>query len=103
MTIWRCNSCRGTYSDLSADGVPYFHACAPVTRTYIRQGQGPETLLAGEMPAGAVVVRVDSVEHPDTRDENLRQVEQVNPAGKVGLVSVAKSEGRGRTEVTGAS
>lgn len=27
----RCLSCGGTYDPISADGVPYFHVCPPIT------------------------------------------------------------------------
>jgi hypothetical protein len=29
MARWRCNACRGTYTDTQADGSTYFHSCPP--------------------------------------------------------------------------
>lgn len=46
----RCNSCGGTYQSVQADGMDYYHACAPLAPT-------------DQHPTGA--------EHPKKRDENL--------------------------------
>lgn len=29
MSLWKCNACGGTYSDIGLDGAIYMHACAP--------------------------------------------------------------------------
>lgn len=31
---YRCKTCLGTYSDILADGMQYFHACAPEIITH---------------------------------------------------------------------
>lgn len=92
MTMWRCTSCGGTYEDLGRDGVPYFHACAPRTHPIIRLRDGRETRLVDELPAEAVVVRTETEEQPDKRDENIRLDEQGHAMG-------IKAEGLGRTAV----
>ncbi len=92
MNLWRCNACGGTYRDADADGTLYFHACAPLTHTIIRLADGTETRLAGPLPAGAVMVRVESEEHPNRRDENIRLDADGHAAG-------VKHEGLGRTRL----
>ncbi len=94
MSRYRCNSCWGTYEDISRDGVAYFHACAPLTHTIIRLADGTEARLAGQMPAGASVLRVDSEEHPNKRDENIRLDSEGQAAG-------IKAEGLGRIQLEG--
>ena len=29
MSVWKCQSCNATYSDVQPDGMLYFHACSP--------------------------------------------------------------------------
>ncbi len=116
MTRWRCNSCQGTYEDLSADGVPYYHACPPLTLTYVALPGGKEHLLEGEMRPGEVVVRVESPERPNKRDENLdpahghrmrlpdgtlQPLVKPMPDGAREVPPAIKAEGLGRTKVGG--
>jgi hypothetical protein len=101
MARMKCNSCGGTYDDVSADGVPYYHACAPLTHTILRLANGTEAEMTGPLPDGAVVLRVESEERPNKRDENIRLEERVDATGKTVHVAVPKSEGLGRTAVGG--
>jgi hypothetical protein len=40
----QCLSCQGTYEPLSADGVPYFHVCSPITAVRVERN-GREMLV----------------------------------------------------------
>lgn len=92
MTIWRCHSCGGLYQDENPDRTLNFHACPPLTHTTIRLADGTEERLTGPLPAGAVVVRMESEEQPNKRDENIRLDEHGHADG-------IKAEGLGRTRV----
>lgn len=59
----KCNTCGGTYDDVQADGVRYFHACAPMwdagTEAYVeRPNKRDENVpLAGGEKDGAVMMK----------------------------------------------
>ena len=56
----KCNSCGGTYNTKQPDGSLYFHACAPLPNPAYQ----PD-------PAKGAVNPVQTIEHPNKRDENL--------------------------------
>jgi len=117
MSRFRCNTCRGEYDDVGADGVPYFHTCPPVVVVLIKDDaarvrEKPLRALEGiqlvesstardaAIAAGAdpakVWVEISRREAPrkDARDETTLRRE-----GARGEVRVIKAEGRGRTEI----
>ena len=54
----QCNSCRGIYDDVSADGVPYAHVCAPITFVAIeRDGAAQAVPLTELQPTDVIVVK----------------------------------------------
>lgn len=56
-----CNSCEGTYSDITRDGSAYYHACPP------------DVLQAAVLDIlGAVVTPQKLVTRENIRNENLR-------------------------------
>ena len=58
MALMKCNSCGGEYQDVSADGVPYFHSCPPVTRCRVkRNGAWIDVELAAVVPTDIVKVK----------------------------------------------
>src|SRR4051812_10296091 len=71
--LFQCNSCGATYGDVQANGMIYFHACAPLPPD--KQGF--------------------QAERPDKRDENLIY-------SKLGRLKGIASEGLGVTCLTDA-
>lgn len=113
----RCNTCKGTYRELSADGVPYFHVCPTVVVVKTKDNAGvvreePLRALVGlvlvqtnaerqaAITAGAdpATVRIEMnrrvAPRKDARDERTLRRD-----GKKGETRVLVSEGRGVTDV----
>jgi hypothetical protein len=92
----KCLSCGATYEPVLADGMAYFHRCAPLS--------APQ--LAAAVAAGKIVLPVDPVttlpESPDMavarrtyeraqlRDENIK-----GPAARPDLPAPMKAAGKG--------
>lgn len=71
MTRWRCNACKGVYSDILPGGYSYAHACGPL----------------------AAAKKLPERERPNKRDENVL-------ADRDGKVLGIRSEGAGVTCLT---
>jgi hypothetical protein len=77
MARLRCNTCQGEYDDVSDDGVPYFHACPPVTRVRVKRDGEASTVDLGDVRPTDTVrvrrgdqeleVRVDELQRDDQR------------------------------------
>ncbi len=102
-SLFRCQTCLGTYRDVLSDGTAYYHACPPVSVP----GAQPDSTLPGFTPPGFA-------ERANKRDETLPpgivveegiavRLEQDphdrNVVHRVTLTSRVKSEGQGRTPV----
>ena len=88
-----CQSCHGTYDTLSADQVPYYHACPPLSVVEIRAAiaAGPSPLSKAQaaalatadalpipqvnnapgVPPGDAYLATLTLERPNKRDENI--------------------------------
>jgi len=114
MALMRCKSCGGEYDPLPTDGVPYFHACPPITTVHVERAGNPIDVPLADVRAtdllfveraGAIVrvlpaafVETDrrsgdqQIQRADKRDENVK----VTGYDKTGNPIVApKSEGKG--------
>jgi len=114
MATMRCKSCGGEYADKSDDGVPYFHACPPLTTVHVERGGNaidvpldavqPTDLLFVER-AGATVKALPAdvqpadrrtgdkqIERADKRDENVKVVSYDKSGNPI---TAPKSEGAG--------
>lgn len=61
---FRCNTCRGEYSDAMPNGPRYFHACPPVRDPRLPPPASPDDEDTRPF-----------IERPDKRDENIIVVE----------------------------
>jgi hypothetical protein len=69
----QCTTCGGVYDSVSADGVPYFHQCAPVRVLRVLELDGTySTVLPGNEGARRVVAE-RFVTRPNERNENLQR------------------------------
>lgn len=50
MALLKCNTCGGEFDDLTADGLRYFHACAPLSPAALRDALDAGTVI---LPARA--------------------------------------------------
>ena len=92
MALMRCKSCGGEYDPLPTDGVPYFHACPPITTVHVERAGA----IVRVLPAAFVETDRRSgdqqIQRADKRDENVK----VTGYDKTGNPIVApKSEGKG--------
>lgn len=110
----RCNVCGGTYEPMGADGLRYFHACAPATRrrvtragvpmdvplpqvlptdtvTVLRAG-APVPVLVSAIAKDDVITGDTTVARAGARDENVQQIDLTKPG-------VAKADGAGVTKL----
>src|SRR4051812_17826362 len=95
MTTMQCNSCGGTYSPIGDDGVPYAHACPPVTRVAVtRGGKALRVDLVDVQPTDVIKV---------LRDEKVIDVAVADAAAddvRQGDVAVARANKRDENPVT---
>lgn len=103
MARYRCNSCGGEYPEQSTGGVPYFHACPPLSEAealpaavqaaarVLRDAGKPESDARAVIESAPEFAQVGTP-RPDMRDENVVQDRFTR---KVSIVA----EGKGRTEV----
>ena len=70
MPYVQCRICGGTYDTIGRDGVPYFHACPPLSVVELAAAvaAGKVQLPAGETVDDAVLRR--TYERAEKRDEN---------------------------------
>jgi len=93
MANLRCNTCRGTYSDVSSQGEAYFHACSPLviqelkplvgnniffcpgigapSATLTLPGVGATTVVSTGFLESMIPVREFIIERTNRRDENI--------------------------------
>jgi len=117
MSRFRCNTCRGEYDDVGADGVLYFHSCPPVTLVAVTDDKDqarelPLRALAGITLVASAEARADAIKadadpssvyierarraapRKDARDERTLRRE-----GEKGERRILYAEGKGRTEI----
>lgn len=117
----RCNTCKGEYADVGADGVPYFHACPPVivvktkdnigtvreeplralaAFTLVQTNAERQALIAAGVDAATIRLEMGRRTAPrkDARDERTLRRD-----GARGETRVLVSEGRGVTEIADAT
>lgn len=85
----QCVACGGTYDDVQADGLRYFHVCPPLSSTELAAAvkAGRVELPAGETAEDAVARRV--YQRAGARDENVIANDDPRQPAK------AKSDGKG--------
>jgi hypothetical protein len=112
----RCQTCGGQYERIQADGLEYYHACAPLNVRELREAVARQQSVFSRQQAARIEAlkkldeqeplasgapsRVDQyletivVERPDKRDET--------PIGRAdpGQPAPIRSEGKGVTEIT---
>lgn len=110
----KCNTCGGTYRDVLADGLLYFHHCPPLTVAELQTGLTNKTITFGPVvaaqlaaagladtnnpvPAGSPthvqqLLATLHVDRPNFRDENLPDTDP-DSHGK------RKSDGGGVTDL----
>lgn len=69
---FRCNACLGEFGDVLADGMRYFHACAPAIFVTVTRGAATIEVPIEAVQPGDVVISHRYVERPNRRDENVR-------------------------------
>lgn len=87
-----CQACGGQYEPIQADGLQYFHRCAPLSAVELQAAvdAGKVSLPKGETAEQAVTRRV--YERANLRDENL-------PSTSTADAGTIKAEGAGTLEV----
>lgn len=94
MATLQCRTCGGIYDDTTADGLRYYHACAPLSPAEVAAAvqAGTIRLRAGETLETAIASRVFA--RPVARDENIDLVK---------VAAAREPDGRRRAGVTDAA
>jgi hypothetical protein len=102
----RCNACNGEYDTVDGRGIPYFHACPPLTLVrVIRLGAEQDIPLADLQPSDQVTVinkdgkrlaRADAMQPDDERDSD-RYVERADARDENQFVTFQDEFGRAFT------
>jgi hypothetical protein len=89
----KCATCGGEYDQQLADGMLYFHACAPIAVVLVKRDAGIVAVLPGDVQKTDVVIGDQVIPRPNARNEN--RVAITDNLGK--RTSVAIADGLGVT------
>lgn len=107
----QCNACQGIYETVSADGVPYFHVCAPISAVAVeRNGKAILVPVAAVQPADVITViragkatpiRADAIQADDQRVGDVA-IERPNKRDETPVPEIVNGKRTSRPAAEGA-